>query len=374
MAAKNVPEEKIAGQRNWPHNTSLPRGFTLVELLVVIAIIGVLVALLLPAVQAAREAARRSQCMNNLKQIGLALQNIHGAEGALPQGVYTDPADDKSPGLSWMTRLLPYIEEQNKFDRIAAHKPPNVNSAWEFYAPFLYANSLGGPIPSSDVPVPGFNCPSSDLPQFVPEGVAKAVAVGLATTSYKGSKGVGRSGVFVRADPADAGRVRKYILNDGETPDPIFVEQPGHARLQFRSISDGLSNTIAAAESSYAIQFASGPSKQRWPIWIGTPGGDWDETILYKTEFSLNCEFGSPKSFWEFSEPSVQAAKQKLTGYLDDRNSSDVNDCAYGWHPGGVICVFVDGSVHFLNQELDHRTHMYLGNPSDGQVLSGLDI
>ncbi len=373
-AAKKVSGEKIAWQRNCPRKVTSLSGFTLVELLVVIAIIGVLVALLLPAVQAAREAARRAQCKNNLKQIGLALQNIHSSEGALPQGVYTDPADDKSPGLSWMTRLLPFIEEQNKFDRIAAHKPPNASSAWEFYAPFLYANSLGSVIPSSDVPVPGFNCPSSDLPLFVPNGVAKTVAIGLATTSYKGSKGVGRSGVFVRVDPDDIGRVRKYILNDGEAPDPVFVEQPGYARLKFKNISDGLSNTIAAGESSYAIQYASGASAQRWPIWIGTPGGDWDETILYKTEFSLNCEFGGSKAFWEFSEPPVQAAKQQLTGYKDDRNSSDVNDCAYGWHPGGVICVFVDGSVHFLNEDLDHRTHMYLGNPSDGQVLADLNL
>ncbi len=324
------------------------------------------------------KAARRSQCQNNLKQIGLALNNIHGAENALPQGVYTNPANDKSQGLSWMTRLLPYIEQQAIYDLIAGHVPPGfpANSAWEYYTPFSYGGSLpGGVIPTSDVSIPGFNCPSSDLPLFVPNGVSKTVAIGLATTSYKGSKGVGRSGVLVRPDPDDAGGApRKYILDDGQAPDPILVERLGHTRLKFKNITDGLSNTIAAGESSYAIQYDSAVNQQRWPIWIGTPGGDWDETILYKTEFSLNCEFGAPKAFWEFSEPPVQAAKNKLSAYKDSRRSSDVNDCAYGWHTGGVLCVFVDGSVHFLNEDLDHRTHMYLGNPSDGQIIAELNL
>ena len=359
------------------HESRRRLGFTLVELLVVIAIIGVLVALLLPAIQAAREAARRTQCKNNLKQIGLALNNIHAAEGSLPQGVYGDPrknATDNSQGLSWMTRILPHIEEQNKFDQIAAFTPPGFDgSAWEFYRPFEYAESLGSVIPSSDVPIPSFNCPSADLPLQVPENVPNELAVGLATTCYKGSKGVGRRGVLVRPDPKDIGRVRRYRPNDGQLPEVLHVEQPAFNRLRFKNIPDGLSNTIAAAEAAYAIQ--TNLYGARWPMWIGTPGGDWDEVMLYKTEFSINCEFGAVKAFWkENDDPSVNRAREKLHSYLDDRNRSDVNDCAYGWHPGGVVCVFVDGSVHFLSDELDHRTHMYLGNPDDGQIMQGLDL
>ncbi len=358
-------------------------GFTLVELLVVIAIIGILVALLLPAIQAAREAARRTQCKNNLKQIGLALQNIHDSEGALPQGVYSDPrpnATDNSQGLSWMTRILPYIEEQARYDSIANFVPTGFNgSAWEFYRPFEYANSLDTVIPSSDISIPGFNCPSSDLPLHVPDGVTGSAGQytrGLATTCYKGSKGVGRKGVLVRPDPLDIigkRKIRQYKLDDGQSPETLFVEQPAFVQLRFRQITDGLSNTVAVAEAAYAIE--TNKHGARWPMWIGTPGDDWDEVMLYKTEFSINCEFGATKAFWKENEDlAVNAARDRLNGFLDSRNRSDINDCAYGWHPGGVLCVFVDGSVHFLAEDLDHRTHMYLGNPSDGELIQGLDL
>jgi prepilin-type N-terminal cleavage/methylation domain-containing protein len=351
-------------------------GFTLVELLVVIAIIGILVALLLPAIQAAREAGRRTQCKNNLKQIGLALNNIHDTEKALPSGVYGDPranVTDQSPGLSWMTRVLPYIEEQAKFDAIARHVPPGfVGSAWEFYQPFAYAASLGSVIPSSDIPIPGFNCPSADLPANVPEEADTAVVRGLATTSYKGSKGVGRRGLLIRPDPKDVGRIRRYRPGDGQSPTVLEVEQPSITRYRFKDISDGLSNTIAVAESAYAIEFAG--FGQRWPIWIGSPGNDWDEAVLYKTDFSINCELGPPKTLWKHADLPVQAAIATIDGFKDDRNTSDVNDCAYGWHPGGALCVFVDGSVHFLSEDLPHRLHMYLGDPADAQVIQGFDF
>src|SRR5215213_4999982 len=100
-----------------PGTTMTPRkhsGFTLVELLVVIAIIGVLVALLLPAVQAAREAARRTTCTNNLKQITLALLNYHDARGQFPLGAYSAVEEDhpaEEDGLGWATQILPQLEE-----------------------------------------------------------------------------------------------------------------------------------------------------------------------------------------------------------------------------------------------------------------------
>src|SRR5262245_26276448 len=99
------------------------RGFTLVELLVVIAIIGVLVALLLPAIQSAREAARRTQCVNNLKQIGIALHNHHDTKGALPWGSYLiDPPwgreVPRNERTTWIVKIMPYMEEQSLYDQI----------------------------------------------------------------------------------------------------------------------------------------------------------------------------------------------------------------------------------------------------------------
>lgn len=353
------------------HNAKPVKAFTLVELLVVIAIIGVLIALLLPAVQAARESARRAECLNNLRQIGLALQNIHAAEGALPQGVYTDPARDRSPGLSWMTKILPHIERQNEYDRISQHKPATFSgSAWDFHNHFAFARSSQTPIdiiPASDVAIPSFNCPSADLPTHVPESADRAVTRGLATTSYKGSKGAGRRGILMRPDDAAVGRTYLVRFDDGST---FESETPSRFRYSFRSVTDGLSNTIAVSESAYAIEWDSVGS-QRWPIWIGTPGIDWDETVLYKTNFTINCEFGATKAFWDFTEdPAVRTVRQKLLNYNDDRSASDVNDCAYGWHPGGALSLFTDGSVHFLTEDLDHRTHIYLGDPEDGNVIA----
>ena len=100
-----------------------PRGFTLVELLVVIAIIGVLVALLLPAVQAAREAARRTACTNNLRQLGLALQNHHSALGHFPAGIVADNEDFKHGKHSGFVLLLPYLEQSTLFEQYDLSEP-----------------------------------------------------------------------------------------------------------------------------------------------------------------------------------------------------------------------------------------------------------
>src|SRR5688572_11552964 len=116
-------------------------GFTLVELLVVIAIIGVLVALLLPAVQAAREAARRTQCSNNLKQYGLAIHNYHDTFKAIPPGGYPDPGwavwAGQSPAIGWQVRVLPFAEQQPLWDNVEA-----------------FGNKVGFATPWYEAPIP----------------------------------------------------------------------------------------------------------------------------------------------------------------------------------------------------------------------------
>src|SRR5262245_39326625 len=136
------------------------RGFTLIELLVVIAIIAILIALLLPAVQSAREAARRIQCVNNLKQVGVALHNYHDALGAFPMGyaarsVYRNGATDTAPGWAWAAMILPQLEQAPLFDainfRLAVERADNATAVRSMLTTYLCpSDPTSGPFPVAD--------------------------------------------------------------------------------------------------------------------------------------------------------------------------------------------------------------------------------
>jgi len=315
------------------------RGFTLVELLVVIAIIGVLIALLLPAVQAARETARRAQCTNNLKQLGLALHSHHDAHNQYPLGIadaeknYIDAEGyprSEEEGYGWGTALLPYMDEQPLFDLI--------HPDWKA-SPFVIYYTLNSTIvPGGDTELAVFRCPSSDLPSHVPETLgtvagtwtlSEQFVLGYATSDYKACNGNDRDeGMFCPLSeclkPAN-GKIARRLVSA-------------------KDVTDGLSNTLAFGESAYA------PELEKWPFWIG--GVTEDESALFKTDIHnfINCDI-VPKSTDNFP------------------NASD-DECAFGWHAGGAFFCFGDGSVHFLNENIDFQIYEYLGNIADGQIIS----
>jgi prepilin-type N-terminal cleavage/methylation domain-containing protein len=336
------------------------RAFTLVELLVVIAIIGVLVALLLPAVQAAREAARRVTCTNNLKQIAFALVAHHDAQGRFPRGVYTAATGaNQEDGLGWATRLLPHLEAQAIFSRIKANGIPGYETdAWkpgiigEAYA--LNRHPLGG----GNAVLSYFHCPSWDLPQIVPDadptaGGAPPNGYGnsrYATSAYKASRGYCDLGLFLRTKEAlDVDKQLTTLDLDGDGTLDTVSKTEAIVDFRIKDVTDGTSHTIAVGEAAYVPRFDA------FPVWIGS----WTEdgSVLFKTEWPINCNIGGA------AYPLSQFDRTRLP------SGSGQDDCAFSWHPGGAFFGFVDGSVHWLSENLELKTFALLGMRNDGEVL-----
>jgi prepilin-type N-terminal cleavage/methylation domain-containing protein/prepilin-type processing-associated H-X9-DG protein len=273
--------------------------FTLIELLVVIAIIGILVGLLLPAVQRVRETASRISCQNNLKQIGLALSNYHNANRCFPPGYrasapYSDGASDTAPGWGWGALLLPYIEQENVYRQLNLNLPVQKS-------------------PAIQTLVQVYLCPSDLTPDAafpVPDGFGNTVCL-AAPTSYAACIG---------GDESDT---------TGPTGQGVFYR---NSQTPMTDISDGSSNTILIGERAWSN--ANG-------VWAGAiPGG-----VIMRGQANP-CQPVVPGA-WYPAATLVQAHAHLNNALLDPDGSAGMDDFG-SRHPGGSNFVFADGSVHFL--------------------------
>lgn len=299
-------------------------GFTLSELLVVIAIIGILVALLLPAVQAAREASRRISCSNNVKQLALALHNYENVHRKFPFGWNTH-------GTLWSAMILPFIEQDNLYGTLTFSEQGN----W-VAASSANARALAQLIPAA-------RCPSMPIAEHVTyNAVADRVPA-----SYRGN-----GGNEVTSD--DTGTITIAGTKSFEMQDlnGLFF---GCSAVRFGDISDGSSHTVAVGESHTDPDFIKDGQGMDW-WFIGAPQID-----------PCDCKGGNGGT--EFSEAAGSFYPPLNTQLLNPAAHGHLMELAFGsYHTGGAQFGLCDGSVHFLPDSIDLRVYHNIGARNDGRV------
>ena len=325
------------------------RGFTLIELLVVIAIIAILVALLLPAVQQAREAARRTQCKNNLKQLCLALHNYHDVNLCFPSARLSS-----KPQYGQMVALLPYLEQGN------------LSGLFDVTAPGGFADPVNQVV--ANTPVGIIRCPSNPVP-----GLIK-----MRKSSHTGSS----YGDFITAagtttDPNDptimTGWASDYWVNhaiskpsyslanpSGPSPNPIMKG----ASPRIRDVIDGLSNTMLIVEhAGYDAHYVKGVGMPMPPtdVTLDQPGawGTWLGWCAFQIQ--------TYPSYDVTTYPTNLSNIPSGTGCTINCNNSQG---VFGFHPGGANVGMGDGSVRFLPEGMSNVVLMNIATRDGGEVVT----
>jgi prepilin-type N-terminal cleavage/methylation domain-containing protein len=289
------------------------RGFTLVELLVVIAIIGVLVALLLPAVQAARESARRMSCSNNLKQLALGIHNYHDTHNVFPWEMY------RNPGWGWGAFILPFIEQQNLHQALNVGSPPALP----------VATTLFNGVPLLQQPVKTFLCPSNPGPPT--------------NSFYSNPANANQNNGYARSS---------YVCNQQVLP---HVSYPGPFR--FASVTDGTTNVFLLGERRFQLE----PLANRYTgaIFIGIGTGS-DSQLTFHATTPINT-------------PSFQSTS--LTNAATNDTARRLRFAISSAHPGGAMFALGDASVRFVNQTIASNPQAVANaggaNGTNGSNLAG---
>jgi prepilin-type N-terminal cleavage/methylation domain-containing protein/prepilin-type processing-associated H-X9-DG protein len=311
----------LCDRRLWRGKLNPPRGFTLIELLVVITVVGVLIAFLLPAVQAARDSARRFQCANNLRQVGIGLSNYHAQRKTLPPGYVSDISSAGAatgPGWGWMAHLLPFIEQQALANQIDYRLP--------IEAP---ANKV-----AREQLVPTLLCPSNEIlrptwPAEVRDAAGRPMSeiCQVAFCAYMGNYG--------STDTIDPG-------------DGLFHR---NSKIRFRDMTDGASKTFAAGEKAYKLGDGT---------WTGAVTG----ASMYPDKYDKKV-----------AAPHLKPATAMVLSHVGLGNTpnnsySEINQF-WSLHGSGANFVFADGHVAFLPTTIDYRVYKSMATRAGGEAGGG---
>jgi prepilin-type N-terminal cleavage/methylation domain-containing protein/prepilin-type processing-associated H-X9-DG protein len=375
-----MPRLRILPKYLWP----VTNAFTLIELLVVIAIIGILIGLLIPAVQKVRGAAARAQCANNLKQLVLAMHHHHDALGSFPYARKYD-SDAGTGFFGWYENILPYVDQVNVYNgfvgllQTPVPRPPGWNmqptSAYDVRTPENYA--------ARTALIKTFWCPSDRGPALFhttpknpwndPQRFDRALG------NYRGCVGPGNMYGQVPSWPPQPNRVRPGIFHT--YPNQSYqaqIDSPNWswkgvdtARTRISDIRDGTSNTIMLSEGLVGTYDNPGSSAdlspESWPtmgdITTATMGGSLFSAFNTPNSSSPDSFFGRCPQGW--GDSGYNAPCESWSG-----NSYTTHAAARSGHSGGVNVGLADGSVRFVTDRIDVAAWQALSTRAGGEVIA----